>query len=750
MAWKWLPWKFLVRRAARKHGFLDPLAFMARLRQFAQPSEVAEPIELLRAGALFHARGLLNTRVIQHNLDWVWPYWIEEQFDPHSDAFLPRAFSVTHVNLTHRNWTAVGRPDCSELPIVDPRGLVTPLLDGWSLDAWVLPADGAPLFPSRAEQASQALNPADGVSVESESRQEDSRLHQRAWVEPDGADGFQLRLRVTAYAPSGGHMALALRPYNPEGVSFIHELHLDENDTAWRVEGGQLVRFHEVPDRHLVSDYRHGDIAMHLAEAEPARQGRCQVGLATAAALFRLAPGESRALEVTVPLPGRRPVPTTHWSEALAGAAALDIPDSRDRFLYNAALRTLVLHTVDDVVPGPYTYKRFWFRDAAFIVSALLDAGLIDRARRSLALFTPRQNPATGYYHSQEGEWDSNGQVLWIMARFARLTGEALPPEWLRGLRRGARWVGRKRTHPDGGEPHAGLLPAGFSAEHFGPNDYYYWDDFWAIAGLRGMAPVFDAAGETDAGERARREAADLESTVRACLNRDAERLGRTAMPASPYRRLDAGAIGTLAAGYPLQLCAPQDRALMGTLDYLYRNTLVHGGFFQDMIHSGVNAYLTLHMAQVLMRAGDSRCFELMDAVADLASPTGQWPEAIHPRTRGGCMGDGQHVWAAAEWIAMVRNSFVREEGDGLVIAGGIPPRWLRAGQALRFGPTPTPYGPVRVTVTPEGGEAVRVDWSIEGDAPPAWLRIGGAGMPPVDVAPDASTARLRRTPSVP
>ena len=30
----------------------------------------------------------------------------------------------------------------------------------------------------------------------------------------------------------------------------------------------------------------------------------------------------------------------------------------------------------------------------------------------------------------------------------------------------------------------AGLLPAGFSAEHLGPNDYYYWDDFWGLAGL--------------------------------------------------------------------------------------------------------------------------------------------------------------------------------------------------------------------------------------------------------------------------
>jgi hypothetical protein len=81
----------------------------------------------------------LNSRVIQHNLDWVWPYWIERQFDPHDVSFIPRAFSITHINLTHRNWTALGYPDCPELPIVDPRGLLTPILDGWSLDGWLLP-----------------------------------------------------------------------------------------------------------------------------------------------------------------------------------------------------------------------------------------------------------------------------------------------------------------------------------------------------------------------------------------------------------------------------------------------------------------------------------------------------------------------------------------------------------------------------------------------------------------------------------
>ncbi|MDZ7748582.1 MAG: hypothetical protein U5K43_06880 [Halofilum sp. (in: g-proteobacteria)] len=96
---------------------------------------------------------------------------------------------------------------------------------------------------------------------------------------------------------------------------------------------------------------------------------------------------------------------------------------------------------VDDIVPGPYTYRRFWFRDACLIVHALLAAGYVERARSALARFPARQK-AGGYFQSQEGEWDSNGQVLWAYGALrrrdrrgrCRRTGST-PCE------RGARWI---------------------------------------------------------------------------------------------------------------------------------------------------------------------------------------------------------------------------------------------------------------------------------------------------------------------
>ncbi|MFO7577367.1 MAG: hypothetical protein R6W66_06520, partial [Pelovirga sp.] len=207
-----------------------------------------------------------------------------------------------------------------------------------------------------------------------------------------------------------------------------------------------------------------------------------------------------------------------------------------------------------------------------------------------------------------------------------------------------------------------------------------------------------------------------------------ASRLKRPAMPASPYRRLDAGAIGSLAFGYPTQLCAADDPRLLDCVAFLLERCFVNGAFYQDMIHSGLNAYLTLHVAQILLRAGDARYLDLMDAVAALATATGQWPEAIHPHTGGGCMGDGHHVWASAEWVLMVRNCFVREEGERLILGAGVPERWLAHNEPIHFGPAPTTFGTLSLSITPGGGDAPRIAW--RGDwhhhEPPMEIRLPG------------------------
>lgn len=723
--------RHLVTRVARAYGFLDPVALLARLRGFAQTSEVGEPIELLRAGVLFHARGLVNTKAIQHNLDWVWPFWVQKQFNPHDPSFIPRAFSFSHINLTHRNWTAVGLPDVPFYPIVDPRGLVTPLYDGWSLDFWLLPETGPALVPAKLPEFSQELHVRAGVRVRSTARWEARQIATEVELVLERGEPV---CRVLVHATGPGELVVALRPYNPEGVSSVSSVEL--HDDAWLVNGRHPVFFSRPALAHRLSNYAEGDVALRLHEEMPATRATCAASMATAAALFTASTGTA-PLEIRVPIydeldPRRRPkiARSTPWPEAISGLAQLSVADARIQNLYDLAVTNVVLHTPGDPYPGPYTYKRFWFRDAVFILNALLTLGGVERTRRALHAFLPRQRH-DGYYLSQEGEWDSNGEVLWFFDRFAALTGEVPPGDWLESMARGARWIQRKRLPRDSGRPEAGLLPAGFSAEHFGPNDFYYWDDFWAVAGLRAASRWLGGVAP-DLAQSCASEAEEFLATIVRSFPSGPHRRFPGAVPASPHRRMDAGAIGSIVADYPLQLFPPGYDAMRRTADFLWDHCRYDGGFFQDMIHSGINAYLTLHLAQVRLRAGATdQAWELIDTVARLASPTGQWPEAIHPRTGGGCMGDGQHIWAAAEWLLMIRNLFVREEGDTLVVGAGVHPRWLDAGEA-QFGPTLTPHGPVRVRLVREtGGVRVTLDGHWRGSPPRREFRVPGCA--PVD-----------------
>lgn len=766
--YSFLPWKMIVRRAARAYGIADPSMWLARIRRFSQPSEVQEPIELLRAGIHFHARGLINTKAIQHNLDWVWPYWVERQFDPADNSFVPRAFSFSHINLTHRNWTAVGLPELSLYPIVDPRGLVTPLHDGWSIDFWLTDGGGNRLIPSRTldSNVDQSLNSGAELAVQTMLRESDLQLQQRTEVVVEDGQPV-LKVTVNAVSSTGGSLAMAIRPYNPEGVQFIDRVESLPGNTGWMVNSATPVITDRSADRLLTSHYDEGDVLYRMDDraagaiirsensalpASPHNQTlteECDQGMATAASIFDF-DGDEIQLVVRVPLAvelkqqshPEKFHPETTWADVLADAATLNVPDCHIQQLYQGAVKTLVLLSADDIVPGPYTYRRFWFRDACLMMNPLMSIGFTDRCRRTLDEFPSRQL-RNGYFRSQDGEWDSNGQVLWILNRYRRLTHRPLPPRLYATIDKAVAWIDRKRVSANLNERHAGLLPAGFSAEHLGPNDYYYWDDFWAEAGLRAAGEIWRDAGEDRKAAHASKLADEMHAAIERSLSQIPERRTKNGIPASPYRRMDAGAIGSLVADYPLQLTTVDDPQIRATVDVLMAKHFHRGGFMQDMIHSGINAYLTLDIAQTLLRNADERWRDLVDAVADLASPTGQWPEAIHPRTLGGCMGDGQHGWAAAEWVMMIRNCFVREEADRLIIGSGLFREWFAQDGDIAFGPTLTVWGRVSVRIVqPKSRPLLVVDGHWHGAAPRIDVRV--PGFQEINNVPDGQSVDLK------
>ena len=93
----------------------------------------------------------------------------------------------------------------------------------------------------------------------------------------------------------------------------------------------------------------------------------------------------------------------------------------------------------------------------------------------------------------------------------------------------------------------------------------------------------------------------------------------------------------------------------------------------------------------------------------------------------------------------MIRNCFVREEGQHLVIGAGIPERWLAQDEAISFGPAPTSFGTISLSIVRKPGGLAKVSWQAEwhGAPPPMELRL--CGYPPTTVGGEQNSVCLSR-----
>jgi len=639
---------------------------------------------------------------------WVWPWWLERQLDPTSPAFVAPDHLAFPTNVTGRNWTTIGTLDAPPHAIVDPRGLVTPWSDGWSLDWWIGAEDRWHL-PSREPGTAVVQRLIDGAPVvETSMRVPGGHAVHRAWCGRGSATvGGLVVVEVENRSRVPFAVALSVRPANPDGLAVVERVGIGEHVVS--VDGHPGLLLPRRPARAAASTFDGGDAAATVlagdAGSELPGEVRCRAGLAQAAVVYPLVHAATLrvAVPMLAPLRRRRPVrrrrpPVTAPPPdlgALAPAAAVArgwgthvdrgmgavVPDAQ----LTEAIRAnhaalLVLHDGDDSTSGPATNDRSSFRDAASTVAALDRWGFHDEAARVLAAYPGRQQ-LDGHFGSRRHEGDANGCALWALAEHWRLTRDRpLVDATLDSVARGARWIDRRRR-----------------ATHRHPDDHLYTDDLWGIAGLRAAAELFTAGDQPDAAAAAAAAGETFAADLRASLALVARRLGTAAVPSGPLRRFDAALIGSLAACEPLHLFAPGDPRIVATLEVARdRFCVTPPGLGTDdrpavalgAGPAGLGPDLTLQLAFAELAVGDRRALDRFAWLLDAASPTWTWPGAIHPGGLGGCTGDGHHGRATADVLTFARALLVREVGvptgrgvgtdaPGLALLSLVPDDWL-------------------------------------------------------------------------
>lgn len=716
--------------------------------RLTNPSSADFPSENLPLATRVIASGMWNYCFFQFYQNFAGPYWVERQYNPRDDSFIPRAGSLMSLNLTHRNWCGFRGPSAISFGMVDPAGALSPVIGFYSIEV-ALEHDGTVFLPTRSEvKVSQHLAGDLPIPVTVYSK---GGVHAAWSVTGDPADhGAVLSLLDVNCQSEGWSLLLSVRPFNPEGAAL-----LDHIEYTSGVDGNHLhinrqaeIRLHDLPDEVHVSNLETGDA--YFARTGN-RSASCPYGVATAVMKYALEPGRrrivlcARTYEQVAPaqvdaiarkkehaptrrlevrdfgkprrkirekyvLRGQLPLSERYvlrenvegdhaqsallWERRLASASQFQSA----RETWNRAARihsgfVMSLQTEHRVTPGVFTYRQFWFRDAAYMLSALSGWNLMAEARRVLETYPARQE-RDGFFKSHEGEWDSNGQAIWALTDYFRKSGDReLLTQAFPSIVSGAQWILHRRRKGYKKK----LLPPGFSAEHLGPADHYYWDNLWSIAGLREAAfaaRVLGAQNEKIARsfevERAR-YAGDFLSISRP------ERQRYGLLTAAPNRGIDPGIIGSIVHLYPLALDILPEDEVRNTVHTLHARYFQDDLFFHPIIHSGFNIYLSLQVAQSFLSLGYARTARrIFRRVLQKRTELWTYPEAIHPRTGGGVMGDGFHGWASAEILLLLRSFVVAEEPGELLIFRGLREREL-LGAALLFGPFPLRGG--RITI---------------------------------------------------
>jgi hypothetical protein len=432
--------------------------------------------------------------------------------------------------------------------------------------------------------------------------------------------------------------------------------------------------------------------------------------------------------------------------EAKLGAVSIRVPDKAralaDTFR-TAAAHILINRDGPALHPGPRRYNRSWIRDGAIMGAALLRAGFPEVIRdfiRWYAGYQGDEGNVPDCVDAEGAEWlpefDAYGEFIFAVVEYYRFTSdkaflEEMQPAvakalaFMEGLRN-KRLTEEYRTPEK--KAFYGLLPESMSHEGYMAHPVHaFWDDFWAIRGVRDaalMAKVLDDAAE---GERLASLRDSFSEDVRASLIATITNHRIDFVPGSvEFGDFDPTAtsiaIAMLDEGHllpPAETANTFDRYLAGFRERARGETA----------WNNYSAY-EIRIIGALVRLGRRReALELAEFMLRdrRIPPWNQWPEISWRDPSGpSFMGDLPHTWISAEYILAVCSMFAyeRESDQTLVIAAGVAEEWLSDGSTVGVESLPTYYGNLTYFLRMKSSDTLHL--KLEGDlaVPPGGIVV--------------------------
>jgi len=439
-----------------------------------------------------------------------------------------------------------------------------------------------------------------------------------------------------------------------------------------------------------------------------------EVGTTGPSHVWSLSPGDSEQGAVQVPFRPLDGPPSegegiantwldrtvAYWRGLLGQGAQVRVPCAKATEALRAAHVCQLLANDHGVLHGGEGfYDEFYIRDGGYQLMELEEAGLGDAAAKAVAHSLSCQRP-DGRFESQANQFDANGQALWVLWQYWKITGA---PEWLAKaypqMAKAAEWVKQARRQAPADSPFVGLLPNAPADGEF------LWDgkhhivgyDLWNLRGLLCTADAARALGKDDEADSLSREAADYRAAIDAVW----KRTGVSYFP--PSWEKDGTHWGNTETLWPTELFPRFDRRETALLDEVRKR---HGGGFAEgtirwtgaanAIHPYMSAYTTMAS---LVRGDNEKVVEEFYWYLLHSTATHAFPEGIFYKRRFAWSDTVPHVTGASNYALMLRHMLIHERGDELHLLLAVPDWWLADKQEIRVERAPTHFGPMSLTV---------------------------------------------------
>lgn len=634
-------------------------------------AEIKIPKELLPGASLLVAKAWANTSVFENAQHLPKPFWAEKQMSPDSEFFEAIGHRLLSMNVTLRNWTMVSIPSYETEAIVDTIGALVPVREMFSLEVWAIKEENDKIiffrphvhgnfFQTRDKENYPAIRNIwsfEGGTISWEIYTEGDSLGQWACIDvyPELEEENDYKI------------VLALRPYNYDGITFVNKIKVVGRNVYLNPESRIFLTTDY--DYYLLGEYPFDDPADPYEKPLKLTENyeyNSEIGLATALFVFSGgAIGARIFMEGNINAEPPNNTFDEYWKETLPTLPIIHIANSDINKVFKAtAVDLLMIWDGTSITPGPANYHHFWIRDNAYILPALLQLGRYQEVEAILRTY-PKRQTRNGYFVSQKGEWDANGQAIYTISKYYKHSKDNdFLDQIINSVWKATKWIEDKRNNwiPIS-EEYVGLLPPGFSAEHFGGTDSYYWDQFWSLRGILEASYLLEKAGEHEKAELAKEWYQNYRNDIIHSLKIVEKKLEDKAIPTSPRRKYDSAMIGSVSSLYPLRIFPEKDERITRTLEKIKEVSWYDDLFFQRNGHMALGTYLSLHVAHShLWRGERSVSIKIWNKLLSYGTPTFTWPEGINPRTKFGGMGDGHHMWAASDVNMFIRDMLVFEK----------------------------------------------------------------------------------------